>query len=292
MNHRSEKSEPLFLTAVEIKTIREALEQNLPQTLFISLDMGRNRRKILLHSPEYFEVESNKIALPDFLFGKKEERTIFIYRQGEWRKWQRFDPSTRKFYKMVFTAPARPPTIEIGGIKMHVTKGADPSQDTRNKIDTFGKLSGTVLDTCLGLGYTAIACARRKQVEKVLVCEADPNVYHFCRENPWSQSLFGNDKIQVVLMPAQELVSRAPDSYFTAIVHDPPRFALAPELYSENFYHEVFRVLKRGGELYHYTGNPNQRVRKKALLIHTRELLNRTGFRQVKQAYFGVVARK
>jgi uncharacterized protein len=43
-----------------------------------------------------------------------------------------------------------------------------------------------------------------------------------------------------------------------AILHDPPRFGRAGELYSQVFYHQLARVLKRGGKLFHYVGTPNQ----------------------------------
>ena len=44
-----------------------------------------------------------------------------------------------------------------------------------------------------------------------------------------------------------------------AILHDPPRFGIAGELYSQGFYYEqLARILKRRGRLFHYTGSPNQ----------------------------------
>jgi predicted methyltransferase len=43
-------------------------------------------------------------------------------------------------------------------------------------------------------------------------------------------------------------------------IHDPPTFSLAGELYSGMFYQQLFRVLKRGGRLYHSTGDPNSKA--------------------------------
>ncbi|MCX7055401.1 MAG: SAM-dependent methyltransferase, partial [Proteobacteria bacterium] len=48
------------------------------------------------------------------------------------------------------------------------------------------------------------------------------------------------------------------DVSFDAILHDPPRFGLAGELYSQDFYDELARVLRPGGRLFHYTGTPNR----------------------------------
>ena len=42
------------------------------------------------------------------------------------------------------------------------------------------------------------------------------------------------------------------------MLHDPPRFGIAGELYSQAFYDELARVLKRRGKLFHYTGTPNK----------------------------------
>ena len=49
-----------------------------------------------------------------------------------------------------------------------------------------------------------------------------------------------------------------PDASVDASLHDPPRFGLAGELYSQVFYNQLARVLKRGGKLFHYTGSPNK----------------------------------
>ena len=58
----------------------------------------------------------------------------------------------KHFYKLVPTAGA--PTLEIDGIRMHRTKDTTPDRDTRTKLDVLGLEGGTVLDTCMGLGFT------------------------------------------------------------------------------------------------------------------------------------------
>ena len=45
---------------------------------------------------------------------------------------------------------------------------------------------------------------------------------------------------------------------FDAALHDPPRFGIAGELYSQRFYDELSRVLKRNARLFHYVGTPNK----------------------------------
>jgi predicted methyltransferase len=42
------------------------------------------------------------------------------------------------------------------------------------------------------------------------------------------------------------------------VLHDPPRFGIAGELYSQVFYDHLARVLRPRGRLFHYTGTPNK----------------------------------
>ena len=194
------------------------------------------------------------------------------------------------FYKLV---PTIPPTIEINGIRMHRTKEVNPLQDTRNKVNAVKPREGeTVLDTCMGLGYTAIEAS--KSGAYVITIEKDPNVIELARINPWSRELFTGGKVQVIQGDSFEVVKRFKPESFDVIIHDPPRFSLAGQLYSEEFYRELFRVLKPGGRLFHYVGNPGKKYRKKDLQRGVMERLRRAGFvgvRRVEEA-LGVVARK
>ena len=194
------------------------------------------------------------------------------------------------FYKLV---PTIPPTIEINGIRMHRTKETNPLQDTRNKVNAVKPNEGeTVLDTCMGLGYTAIEASRRGTY--VITVEKDPNVLELARINPWSRELFTGGKVQVIQGDSFEVVKRFKPESFDAIIHDPPRFSLAGQLYSEEFYRELFRVLKPGGRLFHYVGNPVGRYRRKDIQRGVMERLRKAGFVGVKRVEeaLGVVARK
>jgi predicted methyltransferase len=48
-------------------------------------------------------------------------------------------------------------------------------------------------------------------------------------------------------------------------MHDPPRFSFAGELYSLEFYKELFRILKTNGRIFHYLGNPKKNTLKKGV---------------------------
>lgn len=76
------------------------------------------------------------------------------------------------------------------------------------------------------------------------------------RLNPWSQELFNNPKITQLMGDAYEVVPTFEDESFGRIIHDPPTFSLAGDLYSGVFYRELYRILKRGGRL----GDPNSKA--------------------------------
>ena len=195
-----------------------------------------------------------------------------------------------RFYKLV---PTVPPTIEINGIRMHRTKGVTPLEDTINKINAVKPGEGEiVLDTCMGLGYTAIEAAKRGAY--VMTVEKDPNVLELAKLNPWSRELFHSQNIQVIQGDAFDVVKRFRDGTFDVVIHDPPRFSLAGHLYSEEFYRELFRVLKPGGRIFHYVGNPGKRYRRKDLQRGVMERLRKAGFAGIKRVEeaLGVVARK
>ena len=192
------------------------------------------------------------------------------------------------FYKLVPTKDA--PTIEISGIRMHVTKDMTPMKDTEKKIEVVMPLKGIVLDTCMGLGYTAILAS--KNADFVFTCEKDKNVIEVAMHNPWSAELFNNKKISIINTSVFEQIKLFKDGMFDAVVHDPPRLTLATELYSLEFYKEIFRVLKKRGKLYHYTGNPGGKNRNIDLAGNAMNRLRKAGFSNVKRAHYGVMAVK
>ena len=145
------------------------------------------------------------------------------------------------------------PSMLIAGFTMHRIVDIDPMQDTLKKIATLVPITGRVLDTATGLGYTAIEAA--KTAEQVVTIELDPGAQEIARLNPWSRSLFDNPKIRQIMGDANEVVPTFENDSFSAILHDPPVFSLAGELYSGAFYRELYRILKRGGRLFHYIGN-------------------------------------
>jgi len=105
-------------------------------------------------------------------------------------------------------------------------------------------------------------------------------VIKIARQNEFSRELFENSKIELIIGDAFEVVKNFEDESFNFIIHDPPRFSLAPELYSQEFYNQLFRVLKKRGKMFHYTGEPGKHSGKNFLQGITRRLLL-AGFRKI-----------
>ena len=69
-----------------------------------------------------------------------------------------------------------------------------------------------------------------------------------------------------------------PSDSVDAILHDPPRFGIAGELYSQVFYDQLARVIKRKGKLFHYTGTPNKLTSGRDVPNEVATRLRRAGF--------------
>jgi uncharacterized protein len=148
-------------------------------------------------------------------------------------------------------------TIEIDGVRMHQTARKTPLQDAQDRVRAVGVCAGSrMLDVCTGLGYSAIASAGKGA--KVTTLELDENVLELAKANKDSAALFSSPNITIRMGDAFDSIDDFADGSFDFIIHDPPRFSLAGELYSLAFYQKLFRVLRRGGRMFHYTGNPGK----------------------------------
>ena len=168
---------------------------------------------------------------------------------------QFFSESTGKFYQLLPTKTV--PALRINAVPMHRFAKVDPLEDVKRKIEA-AKPYGKVLDTCMGLGYTAIHSAKRNEVKEVTTIEKDPEVLKLCRLNQASSGLFTNSKIKIIEGDASEKVSEFKGNCFDCIIHDPPTYVVAQELYTRNFYSQLFRILKDGGWLWHYAALPGK----------------------------------
>lgn len=204
-------------------------------------------------------------------------------------KVQAFSAVTQRAVSLMPTEGA--PTMLLAGFPMHRIKSIEPMQDTQTKIRALNPRGGGALDTATGLGYTAIELARC--VDRVTTIEIDPAVVEIAHFNPWSQDLFQNPKIERLIGDVYELIEEFETSSFDWILHDPPTFSLAGDLYSRFFYQEMMRVLKPRGRIFHYVGDLNSRSGRNVRDSAVRRL-KEVGFTRVKRNFeaFGILAHK
>jgi predicted methyltransferase len=167
----------------------------------------------------------------------------------------------------------------------------EPFEDSRLKVEGTVLEGDVVLDTCGGLGYTAVWAARLGAVRVVSV-EVCPEVRELRARNPWSGEFF-REPVEDVNSDVFEHVKNLEDEAFDSIIHDPPRFSLAGELYGAQFYSQLMRLLKPGGRLFHYTGAPYSRRGMRDFPAEVTGRLVDAGFRARREPEkLGVSARK
>ncbi len=192
-------------------------------------------------------------------------------------------------YKLCSSGKGWAPTIIIDGIVMH-TVLMDPLRYSFSKMSGV-RLTGTVLDCCTGLGYTALV-ALKKGARRVITIEADANVIELASYNPWSVHL-ADPRIELMLGDVYELSTWVRDLVFNVIIHDPPRPTKRfTNLYSGELYRAYNRMLKRGGLLFHYIPRTGSRYRGRDVRRGVIDRLRDSGFVIIGQNDYGVLARK
>src|SRR6266513_4571553 len=248
-------TQPIILSYVQAELLLKAKQQGIT-SVQISPDLGLSTVIVTLTSEVIAFPNGEHIDWHSIEKISKYEVNCFILEDNAVRPIQVFSEYTNRVCSLMPTRGA--PSMLIAGFVMHRIKDIDPMQDTLRKIAAILPIVGSVLDTATGLGYTAIEAA--KTADEVVTIELDPGVQEIARLNPWSQALFYLPKIHQIMGDAYEVVQSFEDGSFARIIHDPPTFSLAGELYSGVFYQQLFRVRKRGGRLYHYIGDPNSKA--------------------------------
>jgi uncharacterized protein len=215
------------------------------------------------------------------------ENQCFAVEDGAIRSIQIFSETTNWLRGLMPTAGA--PTMLVAGFPMHRIKDTDPWRDSQAKIAAAAPVVGDVLDTTTGLGYTAILAART--AASVVTVEIDPAGLAIARQNPWSRGLFEDAKIRQIVGDVYEVIKELPAGTFRRVLHDPPTFSLAGELYSRDFYRQAHRVLRPGGTMFHYLGDPASALGKRTT-AGAIQRLREVGFRRVERRpeAFGVLA--
>jgi uncharacterized protein len=279
---------PIVLSYIQAETLLSA-HKHKQKSVEVSPDLGISTVIVKLADAHVTFPQGEHLSWQQIEQIRKADVNCFVVQQNEIHAIQVFSEHTDRMCSLMPTK--RTPTMLIAGFTMHRIVAIDPMQDTLNKIAAIKPIVGRVLDTATGLGYTAIEAA--KTAEQVITIELDPGAQEIARLNPWSRNLFDNPKIQQMMGDAYEIVPTLAAESFDRIIHDPPVFSLAGDLYSGIFYRELYRVLKRGGRLFHYIGNLDSKssgtVARGAL-----KRLQEAGFKRVvrRPEAFGVVGYK
>src|ERR1044071_2998974 len=178
-------------------------------------------------------------------------RTIYYWNGSSFEPVARFGTSLIKLVPTQWGAP----TFEIDGIKMLPSEHVSPYADAQQKVDLVRPQGKAVRDTCGGLGYFARCCPERDAAQ-VLSYEKNAAVLWLRTLNPWSPS--PDQRLTLTHGDITEHIAGLPAASMDAVLHDPPRFGIAGELYSQAFYAQLARVLKYRGQLFHYVGAPNK----------------------------------
>jgi uncharacterized protein len=278
----------IILSHFQAQLVLDAKHKGL-ERVQISLDLGISTVTV--------QLDTNGVQLmPGQLFSWEGVKSIadsasgcFVIKNGVAQAIQFYSEDTQRLYSLYPTSGA--PSMLVSGIPMHRIKDTDPQQDTLEKIRSIKPVVGQGLDTATGLGYTAIQAGRL--AEHVTTIELDPAVLQVCRLNPWSQELFDNPKITQLIGDSFDVVAGMDSGSFTRVIHDPPVISLAGDLYSTDFYRELWRVMRNQARLFHYVGDPESKSGR-IITSGVMRRLEQAGFRQVGRAprAFGVVAVK
>jgi predicted methyltransferase len=258
-------SGPLLTSTLHARLL--AARRTTPAILRDSVDLGRSVTDLVAgesswtcagHSYPYLE--------------RCRDRTIYHWTGTA------FEPVARFGESLIKLVPTEwgPPTFEIDGIKMLPTAQVSPYEDARLKVERVRPAGRRVLDTCGGLGYFAAWCIAAGAAH-VLSFEKNPDVLWLRQINPWSPRQGG--ALELVAGDVAERIRALPDGAFDAILHDPPRFGIAGELYSAEFYAHLARVIAAGGRLFHYTGTPNRLTTGRDVPREVARRLQAVGFR-------------
>jgi predicted methyltransferase len=270
-------SQPL-LTLQELEQMLAARKAGAA-TLECSLDLRLSMTTVEIGTAEW-AWKGRRFPYP----ARCKERTIYHWTDEGFQPVARYSSSLIKLVPTDWGAP----TFEIDGIKMLPTAQISPYADAERKVGMIQPRGKIILDTCGGLGYFAAWCVRG-QAAHVQSYEKNSDVIWLRSMNPWSPC--AGTALTLTQADVTDAVTTLASNSVHAVLHDPPRFGIAGELYSQDFYAQLARVLKRKGKLFHYTGSPNKLSSGRDVANEVAKRLRNAGFAAEKRGD-GVLAVK
>ncbi len=263
--------EPYFFHSEVAAKILKAADQGL-STIKISLDLNLSQKNFKIKNTCLVLDDISAIEIRRLEPVASSPGKIFMFMDNELKP---LEIRSGGYYKLVPTKTA--PILEINGIKMHRSGSIDPLFDARLKAELVVRPCDTVLDTCAGLGYSAVH-ALKQGAEKIISAEKSREVIRLGRYNPWFKE-YRKEKTQLIHGDITLLITKMKKETFNSVIHDPPRFTSASGmLYSRKFYDELFRVMAKGARLFHYTGSPGRIRHQDRFIKNTIKRLEASGF--------------
>lgn len=241
-----------IISSEELRKISEAISEG-KEEIEVSLDLGFSGKLVKLElTKEGLVYKNSKISVPKI---RNDDKSCYLILKDCLEKAQY--SAGEGIYKLVPTQFR--PILQVSGTSMH-------KQSFIERVEK-DKLTGNILDSGTGLGYTAIISARTAR--KVTTIEFDEMVLEIQKINPYSQELFSRacispnlgitsaerKNIELVHGDLVEEIKKFKDEEFDFIILDGGTPRSSGEFFSEKNYSQVFRVLKYGGKLYHYIPN-------------------------------------
>jgi uncharacterized protein len=255
---------PLLTLEVHLALRTAALDKL--SSVECSLDLGRSTRTVDVGESGW---DWEGQLLP--WFDSCKDRTIYYWIDKSFQPVARF---TTSLIKLVPTKWG-PPTFEIDGIKMLPSARVSPYADAQRKVGLIEPHGKVILDTCGGLGYFAAWCVADR-AKQVISFEKNPDVIWLRTLNPWSPQV--GSGLTLIQGDIAEEIALMQNESLDSVLHDPPRFGIAGELYSQAFYLQLARVMRRKGKLFHYTGTPNKLSSGRDMPNEVAKRLQRAGF--------------
>ncbi len=261
-----QRSRGPLLTLELVQRMQAAARQGV-SSLRCSLDLGRSEGTIEIAGADW-SYQGCTYPFPQ----RCRERTVYYWNGSA------FEPAARYSGSLIKLVPTEwgAPTFEIDGIKMLPSARLSPYEDARTKVALIEPRGKVILDCCGGLGYFAAWCLDGGAAQ-VHSFEKNADVLWLRTLNPWSPTSAARLSLEQADIALH--IRTLADASSDAILHDPPRFGIAGELYSQEFYGELARVLRARGKLFHYTGSPNKLTSARDVPREVATRLRRAGFR-------------
>jgi predicted methyltransferase len=267
------------LLTLQIHQALLAARRDGSATLQVSLDLERSLSVVTLDASSWGPGDQRFSYLDSC-----KDRTIYHWTGTAFEAISRYNGKLIKLVPTQWGAP----TFEIDGIKMLPTAQLSPYVDAQRKVALIQPAAKQILDTCGGLGYFAAWCLAGG-ASRVVSYEKNPDVIWLRGLNPWSPIAQG--RLNLTQGDIAEHIRTLASASFDAVLHDPPRFGIAGELYSQSFYDDLSRVLRPRGRMFHYTGTPNKLSSGRDLPNEVAIRLQQAGF-STKLAGDGILAVK